>query len=267
MTTTQIAPDRVLPETGAAATQSVHSLPARIAGFTYGLVVYLAFLGVFAGLGVWLSGQLPAFGIDHGGSAPLGVALAVNLGFVLLWSVQHLVMARKGFKQRITRLIPAGVERSTFMLAAVSILAGMMLLWQPLPEVIWSVEAPAAWWTLVGLQVAGWLGVVYTTFLIDHFELFGLKQVWAFLRGSEVREPSFKMPWLYRKVRHPMMTCMLFLFWATPTMTLGHMVLAAAMTKFILIALVFEERDLIARHGFAYRSYRERTPKLLPKLF
>jgi methanethiol S-methyltransferase len=233
----------------------------------YGLVAYLLFLATLA-YAVGFVGNLPLLPktIDSGASVPLAEALLVNLALLALFAVQHSGMARRGFKRWWGRLIPKSVERSTFVLAATAALALLLWQWRPMAEpVLWTLTGPAAY----GVQAVFWLGwavLLVSTFLINHFELFGLHQVWSRLRGQTIAEPVFRTPLFYRHVRHPIYLGFVLAFWAAPTMTAGHLLFAAACTGYILIGIWFEERDLVAQFGQRYRVYREQVGMLLPRL-
>ena len=188
----------------------------------------------------------------------------MNLGFVLLFAAQHTVMARAGFKRWWTRIVPTPIERSTFVLIAAILLSLLLWQWRPLPETIWRVEQPALAAALLALSVGGAALVLYVTFLIDHWDLVGLRQAWAYFRGAPPAPPAFKERLLYRWVRHPMMVGMLVWFWATPHMTQGRLLFNAVMTAYILFGIYVEERGLLAELGEDYLRYRERVPALVP---
>lgn len=233
----------------------------------YGLVIYLFFLATFA-YAIGFVGNLPLLPktIDNGSAAPLAEAIVVNLLLLGVFAVQHSVMARRGFKRWWTRLVPEAVERSTFVLAASAALALLLWQWRPIAEpIVWSVNDPVARWALLGVFWLGWGVLLISTFLINHFELFGLRQVWANLRGQELPAPVFHTPLFYRHVRHPIYLGFVLAFWATPTMTDGHLLFAAASTGYILIGIWFEERDLVAQFGQRYLVYRDQVGMLLPK--
>jgi methanethiol S-methyltransferase len=233
----------------------------------YGLVAYLFFLATFV-YAIGFVGNLPLLPktIDSGAAAPLVESLVVNLALLGLFAVQHSVMARRGFKRWWTKMIPESVERSTFVLAATAALALLLWQWRPLAEpVLWSVSDAVARLALHAVFWLGWGVLLISTFLINHFELFGLRQVWANLRGQALPAPVFHMPLFYRHVRHPIYLGFVLAFWATPQMTAGHLLFAAACTGYILIGIWFEERDLIAQFGQRYQVYRQQVGMLLPK--
>ncbi|BAO83838.1 putative protein-S-isoprenylcysteine methyltransferase [Serpentinimonas maccroryi] len=229
---------------------------------------YVFFLATFT-YAIGFVGNLPLLPktIDSGAAAPLLEAVLVNLGLLGLFAVQHSVMARRGFKRWWTRIVPESVERSTFVLASTAVLALLLWQWRPIAEpVVWSVTDPLGRGVLLAVFGLGWAVLLISTFLINHFELFGLRQVWANLRGQKLPEPVFHTPLFYRHVRHPLYLGFLLGFWATPHMTAGHLLFAAACTGYILIGIWFEERDLVAQFGDRYRVYRQQVGMLLPKL-
>jgi protein-S-isoprenylcysteine O-methyltransferase Ste14 len=243
----------------------------RTAVFLFSIVSYGAFLLVFLYLLAFL-GNLQALpfvskSIDLGrdmGSPQL--AVLVDVGLILLFGLQHSVMARPGFKRAWTRAVPKELERSLYVLIASVVLAFVMWQWRPIPTpVLW--HATAAWSVAIGWSVMalGVLVLLWATFLIDHFELLGLRQGWSTLRGQELREPAFVTPYLYKIVRHPQYLGWLLIFWGTPTMTAGHLLFATGMSAYILLALRFEERDLSEHIGEPYRRYRQQVPALLPQ--
>ena len=236
----------------------------RILFFAYGVVSYLVFLGTFLYAIGFIGGFLVPTRLDGRPRGPLAEALAVDVGLLALFAVQHSVMARRWFKERWTRIVPVPLERSTYVLLSSLALLLMFWQWQPMGGTVWSVEDPVA---AAGLRVLfgfGWALVLVCTFLIDHFDLFGLRQVSRFLLGRPDAPVAFTTPGPYRLVRHPLYVGWLFAFWMTPTMTLAHLVFAITTTLYILVAIQFEERDLVHAHGQAYEDYRRRVPMLLP---
>jgi len=233
----------------------------------YGLLVYLFFLATFC-YAIGFVGNLPLLPktIDSGAAAPLVETLVVDLALLGLFAVQHSVMARRGFKRWWTRVIPEPMERASFVLAASAVLALLLWQWRPLATpVLWSVDDPLARLALHAVFWLGWGVLLVSTFLINHFELFGLRQVWANLRGRAIPAPEFRTPLFYRHVRHPIYLGFVLAFWATPQMTAGHFLFAAASTGYILIGIWFEERDLVAQFGQRYQLYRQQVGMLLPK--
>jgi protein-S-isoprenylcysteine O-methyltransferase Ste14 len=236
----------------------------RIAYFVYGAACYVMFLGTFLyAIGFIGNLGLPTT-LDGPRTAPLGVALLIDLGLLSLFAVQHSGMARKGFKRAWTRIVPSEIERSTYVLATNIALISMFVFWQPLGGTVWTVENAVGQAALYTLFAAGWGLVLVSTFLIDHFSLFGIRQAWDQLVGRKREAATFVTPGPYRVVRHPLYLGFLLAFWATPTMTLAHLVFAIMTTGYILVAIQLEERDLIAEHGENYRHYRRRVPMLIP---
>lgn len=220
----------------------------------YAVIAYAAFLLSMGWAIIFLTGP-----IDAPATQPVWAALSIDAALLLIFAVQHTVMARAGFKKILTRLIPRAAERSTYVLAASLSLLALLFWWQPAPQVIWQVSGLV--WIL---YAAGWALAVWSTYMVDHWDLFGLKQGWAHLRGREYREPEFQEPWLYRWCRHPMMLGMMIAFWATPRMSLGHLFFAISGTAYILVGIRFEERDLRSRYGDDYQRYAKRVPSIVP---
>jgi protein-S-isoprenylcysteine O-methyltransferase Ste14 len=235
----------------------------RWATAAYGSLAYLLFLGTFLYLVGFVTGQVVPVSVDSGRAAGTAEALLVDGAFLALFALQHTIMARRAFKRRWTRIVPTEVERSTFVLVTCAILIAMVWQWRALPGVVWHVEgAPAlALWALCAL---GWAMVLLSTFLIDHFELFGLRQTLTFALRHAPREPRFRERALYKLVRHPLMLGFLIAFWSTPHMSRGHLFFALMCSAYILIGLRIEERTLVAAHGDAYRDYQRRVPMLVP---
>jgi protein-S-isoprenylcysteine O-methyltransferase Ste14 len=238
----------------------------RIAALLYSSLVYAFFLGTFLYAMGFVNGVFVPKGIDDGAPRPLVESLAVNLGLLGLFAVQHSIMARQWFKRRWTRIVPAHAERPTFVLVTCVILCTMYAQWRPMPGTVWNVEQPVAAAALSALSWAGWGLVLLATFLIDHFDLFGLKQGWRRFRGSTHTDPVFQVRSVYRRVRHPLYLGFLIAFWATPHMTLGHLLFAGMTTAFMLVAVRLEERDLVSAHGEDYVEYRRQVPMLIPSL-
>jgi protein-S-isoprenylcysteine O-methyltransferase Ste14 len=244
---------------------STSSRTRRILVVGYGVASYLVFLVSFCYAIVFVGGIVVPRTVDHGiDGASLGEALVVNTLLLGLFAVQHSVMARPAFKRWWTRFVPPVIERSTYVLLASLVMLLMYWQWRTMPAVIWQVDQPAIRVALWTLFAAGWVTVLAATFMIDHFELFGLRQVWVAWRGSPRRATGFQATLLYRVVRHPLMMGFLVAFWAIPVMTAGHLLFAVATTGYILIAIRLEERDLVAELGDSYLVYRNSVPMLVP---
>ena len=235
----------------------------RLSIFLYGVVCYAIFFGTFL-YAIGFVGDIWApKSIDSAPEVSLLAALLTNLGLLGLFAVQHSVMARPAFKRWWTRIVPVSAERSTYVLLSSLALIALFAFWQPMGGVIWNVDSPVGRAVLYGAFAFGWALVLVSTFLINHFDLFGLRQVWLQLLGKPYQPVAFRTPAPYRYIRHPLYLGWLFAFWATPTMTIAHLVFAIATTGYILIAIQLEERDLIDAHP-EYEDYRRRVPMLVP---
>lgn len=236
---------------------------ARIIAFLYGLLAYLVFLGAFLYAIGFVTGLVVPKTIDAGAVVPLGEALVVNILLLSLFAIQHSVMARKAFKKWWTQIVPVSVERSTYVLFASLALVLLFWQWRPIPTIIWQVTNPQIAMVVLGLSFVGWLLVLLSTFLINHFELFGLHQVVINLAGRTMSEPHFKTPAIYKLVRHPIYLGFIA-FWMAPVMTAGHLLFAAVTTAYIFVGIFLEERDLIELFGNEYERYRQRVAMLAP---
>lgn len=236
----------------------------RISVFIYGIFCYLAFFATFLYAIGFVGNLIVTKSIDSGPQGPLARSLLIDLGLLALFAVQHSLMARPWFKRAWTRIVPEPAERSTYVLFSSLALILLFWLWQPLGGVIWDIQHPMGRALIQGMYSGGWLLLLVSTFLIDHFDLFGLRQVWSHLHGRTSEPLPFRTPGLYRHVRHPIYLSWMIIFWATPRMTAAHLVFAVATTAYMLIAVRFEERDLIQFYGDLYRRYRERVPMILP---
>jgi len=235
-------------------------------GFLYGIVSYaIAMAALVYGVGFIANLYVPK-SIDIGGWGTATEAWVINLLLLSLFAIQHSVMARPEFKAWWTKIVPEPIERSTYVLLSGLVLTILYIYWVPMTDVIWSIESPAIAGAIMGLYFLGWVIVVLSTFLINHFDLFGLSQVLRLLKGGEAPKTEFKTVFLYKLVRHPIMLGMLIVVWAAPMMTLGHLVFALANTGYVLIALQFEERDLISIFGDTYREYQKKVPMVIPLL-
>jgi methanethiol S-methyltransferase len=236
----------------------------RLLALAYGAVAYVVFLGTILYAIGFVTGFAVPKTIDTGSIGPIGEALIINVLLLSLFAVQHSVMARRPFKRWWTQIVPASIERSTYVLLASLALILMFWQWRPIPTIVWQVSEPTLTTALLGLSLFGWFIVFLSTFLINHFELFGLQQVVFNLAGRGAAEPRFKTPLLYRVVRHPLYLGFIIAFWATPAMTAGHLLFAIVTTAYILVAIALEERDLIELFGDEYRNYRQRVAMLVP---
>jgi methanethiol S-methyltransferase len=239
---------------------------SKILALLYGVVAYLLFFGTFLyAIGFVGNVGVPK-SIDVGPTSPVWTAVIIDVALLLAFAVQHSVMARQWFKKSWTKVVPLSVERSTYVVMASLVLDLLLWQWRPITNVIWDVSGT---WAGPVLGVTFWIGwaiLLVSTFLINHFELFGLAQVWNHFSGKQHQAPAFKAPAFYRYVRHPLYLGFLIAFWSAPRMTAGHLLFSVATTGYILLAITFEERDLIRFYGEAYRQYRARTPMLIPFL-
>lgn len=236
----------------------------RLIAFAYGLAAYLVFFVTILYAIGFVSGLPVPKGIDSGAIVSVPEALLVNLLLLLLFAIQHSLMARKPFKRWLTQYIPAAVERSTYVLLASLALLLLFWQWRPMPHMLWHIADTGLAMAITGVSLVGWALVFTSTFLINHFELFGLQQVVNNLSGRTVSAPRFRVPLLYKVVRHPIYLGFMIAFWATPTMTMGHLLFAAVTTAYIFIGIALEERDLVDLFGDEYLHYRKRVAMIMP---
>ncbi len=236
----------------------------RFIAFLYGLVAYAVFFVAFLYAIGFVENMLVPKSIDSGATGPIVEAVIVNLVLMSIFAIQHSVMARPQFKRWWTRFVPASVERTTYVLLASLALLLLCWQWRPMPSVVWHVNNLELASAIIGLSFVGWLIVLTSTFLINHFELFGLHQVTNNLAGRPMAAPRFRTPLYYKFVRHPLYLGFIIAFWATPTMSAGHLLFAAVTTAYIVVGALLEERDLIEVFGDEYRRYRQRVSMLIP---
>jgi len=241
------------------------SIPMRWFALVYGLTAYAAFNAVVIYCVCFLANFLVPLSIDQGPAAEPLPAAIIDILLLALFGLQHSVMARPGFKARLLQIVPQALERTTYVALSSLLLALVMWQWRPIPALVWHIEAEWARIIVWIVFAAGWFIAVSATFMTNHFELIGLKQSIAYFRQTPSLPSEFRERIYYRWVRHPIMLGQIIGFWATPTMSAGHLMFAAVMLIYVLIGLYFEERDLLETHGDAYREYRERTPKLIPR--
>jgi len=237
----------------------------RILTLLYGIICYVIFLITFLYAIGWVGNLYLPVTIDTEPLILLGYAVLINIGLLTLFALQHSIMARPAFKRWWTQYVPTQVERSTYVLFSSIALIIMFIFWQPMGGVIWDVQHPVGRTILYSLFGIGWATVLISTFLIDHFDLFGLRQVWLYFRGREYTPLKFKTPAAYKFVRHPLYVGFFIAFWATPTMTAGHLFFAVITAAYVLVAIQFEERDLITALGEDYKEYRRNVPMLIPR--
>jgi protein-S-isoprenylcysteine O-methyltransferase Ste14 len=238
-------------------------MPRAIA-LAYGSFCYVAFFLTFLYAIGFLANLVVPKSIDSGAAGPVGQAVVVNLALLSVFALQHSIMARQGFKRVWTRIVPKPVERATYVLASSAAMWLLFAFWQPIPAVVWSFDGLAGL-VLMALFLLGVLTVLYSTFLIDHFDLFGLRQVVLHFHGKPYTEKRFATPSLYRHVRHPLYVGWFMTFWFTPQMSVGHLLFASVASAYILVAVLFEESDLLELLGEDYRRWRERTPAFIPR--
>jgi protein-S-isoprenylcysteine O-methyltransferase Ste14 len=236
----------------------------RFTAFVYGLACYIVFFVTFVYAIGFVSGLVVPKTIDTGMVVSMAEAPIVNLILMSIFAIQHSVMARKGFKQWWTRFVPKSVERSTYVLFSSLALILLFWQWRPMPAVVWHIDNPQIEIAVIGLSLVGWLIVLTSTFLINHFELFGLHQVANNLAGRSMPAPRFRTPLYYKFVRHPIYLGFIIAFWAAPTMTVGHLLFAAVTTTYIVLGILLEERDLVDLFGDDYRRYKDRVSMLVP---
>jgi protein-S-isoprenylcysteine O-methyltransferase Ste14 len=239
----------------------------RIIVFAYGVMSYLIFLGTFLYAMGFVGDFLVPKSLDSAPEMPFGRALLIDIALLYLFALQHSVMARPAFKRWWTKFVPQPVERSTYVLFSSLALLLLFWQWQPMGGTVWHVENSPGRLLLYSLSAFGWLLVLVSTFLINHFDLFGLRQVFLYLLGREYTSLKFVTPGPYKLVRHPLYAGWFLAFWATPTMTVAHLVFALLTAAYILIAIYFEERDLLTAHGESYAEYRRQVPMLVPRFF
>ncbi len=236
----------------------------RTLALLYGVICYVIFLISFLYAIGFVGNLVVPKTLDSGAEAGLGIAIATNLMLLSIFALQHSIMARPGFKKAWTKIVPEPVERSTYVLFSSAALILLFALWEPIGGTIWNVENPTAVVILYGMFGFGWVLVLVSTFLIDHFDLFGLRQVWLFFRGKEYTHLPFSTPGPYKLIRHPLYMGWFFAFWSTPTMTVAHFLFAVVTTIYILLAIQFEERDLKKFLGQAYVDYCDKVPMIIP---
>ncbi|HJW39680.1 MAG TPA: isoprenylcysteine carboxylmethyltransferase family protein [Rhizomicrobium sp.] len=233
--------------------------------FLYGVVAYVVFFATFLYAVGFVDGLVVPKTIDTVAfDTPIGIAVVINFALMAAFAIQHSVMARTGFKAFVTRCLPRAIERSTYVLLASLLLLLLFWQWRAIPAVVWRIDDPVVARAVLALSLFGWAIVLFSTFLINHFELFGLHQVANNLTGQPMPQPRFRTPLLYKLVRHPLYLGFFIAFWAAPVMTQGHLLFAAVTTAYVFFGILLEERDLVALFGEEYRAYRKRVPMVLP---
>lgn len=236
----------------------------RLSAFIYGVISYLIFFGTFLYMILFLGDLFVPKTVNSGVSENWASALIINLGLITLFGIQHTLMARKSFKKKWTKIVAKPIERSTYVLLSSLAILLLLWFWQPITATVWQVDAN---WASLLLQWGFWLGwlvLFLSTWMIDHFDLFGVKQVWNYLKGRKQNAPPFMEPGFYKYVRHPLMLGFLIAFWSTPHMTAGHLIFSAGMTLYIVIGVYFEEKSMMQRFGEDYEDYKQRVPKFFP---
>ncbi|MCC6695577.1 MAG: isoprenylcysteine carboxylmethyltransferase family protein [Candidatus Hydrogenedentes bacterium] len=241
-------------------------MSGRIIVFLYGTLCYIMFLGVFLYAIGFIGNIMVPNSLDAEPRLSFWTALAINVALLAVFALQHSIMARKSFKKWWTRYVPKAAERSTYVLFTNVALALMFWQWQPMGGTVWAIEHPAGKAIMYGVFAFGWLIVLASTFMINHFDLFGMRQVWLHLRGKEYTPLKFRTPFFYKHIRHPLYLGWFCAFWGTPTMSMAHFVFAVMTTAYILIAIQLEERDLMNEHGRKYMEWRKITPMFIPRL-
>ena len=236
----------------------------RIVVFVYGLICYFAFFGTILYAIGFTENMVVPKNIDDGTIGPMGKSILINVLLLGAFAVQHSIMARPAFKAKWTKIVPWSIERSTFVLLASGLLCLMFWQWRPMTTALWSIDQPVLRHGLHGISFLGWAMVFYSTFIINHFDLFGLRQVFLYLKGKEYTDLKYAERSLYKLVRHPLYLGFITAFWFTPEMTQGHLLFAAVTTAYILVAIQLEERDLMKGLGQDYVDYRKRIPMILP---
>ena len=239
---------------------------SRVATLLFAVAAYAVFFATFLYL-ICFVGNFPfaPVTVDRGPDAPVATAVAINLALIAMFGIQHSVMARQGFKRAWTRIVPPPAERSVYVLVASLMLIVLFLLWRPIDGTVWDATGTALELPLWVLFAVGWLLVLLSTFLLNHFELFGLQQAWFHMRGREASPPELRQPLFYKWVAHPLYSGFFLAFWATPVMSYGHLLLALGMSVYMLIAIRYEERDLVGHYGEDYVRYRKGVGMLIPR--